>query len=82
MQNETFHILFITQNTTMVVSRILFGDLYPAESAFSLPLPIWLGSQHKNTVIIWQKGARCSSVVRAFARGAMGRWIDPSWWTH
>ena len=25
------------------------------------------------------RGARCSSVVRAFARGAMGRWIDPSW---
>ena len=23
--------------------------------------------------------ARCSSVVRAFARGAMGRRIDPSW---
>ena len=23
--------------------------------------------------------ARCSSVVRAFAHGAMGRWIDPSW---
>ena len=25
---------------------------------------------------------RCSSVVRAFAHGAMGRRIDPSWWTH
>ena len=24
-------------------------------------------------------GARCSSVVRAFAHGAIGRWIDPSW---
>ena len=24
-------------------------------------------------------GARCSSVVRAFAHGAMGRWIDLSW---
>ena len=29
------------------------------------------------SVIIW--GARCSSVVRAFAHGAMGRQIDPSW---
>ena len=28
------------------------------------------------------KGARCSSVVRAFAHGAIGRRIDPSWWTH
>ena len=27
-------------------------------------------------------GARCSSVVRVFAHGAMGRRIDPSWWTH
>ena len=27
-------------------------------------------------------GARCSSVERAFAHGAMGRRIDPSWWTH
>ena len=28
------------------------------------------------------QGARCSSMVRAFAHGAMGRRIDPSWWTH
>ena len=28
------------------------------------------------------KGARCSSVVRVFAHGAMGRQINPSWWTH
>ena len=26
--------------------------------------------------------ARCSSVVRAFAHGVLGRGIDPSWWTH
>ena len=25
------------------------------------------------------RGARCSSVVRAFTHGAMGREIDPSW---
>ena len=24
-------------------------------------------------------GMRCSSVIRAFAHGAMGRQIDPSW---
>ena len=29
-----------------------------------------------------KSGAKCSSVGRAFAHGAMGRWIDPSWWTH
>ena len=28
------------------------------------------------------QGTRCRSVVRAFAHGAMGRRIDPSWWTH
>ena len=28
---------------------------------------------------IEREGARCSSVVRAFAHGAMGRWIDISW---
>ena len=26
-------------------------------------------------------GARCSSVVRVFAHGAMGRRISPSWWS-
>ena len=26
-------------------------------------------------------GARCSSVVRAFAHGAMGCQINPSWWS-
>ena len=30
----------------------------------------------------FHEGVRCSSVVRAFAHGAMGRRIDPSWWTH
>ena len=32
--------------------------------------------------LIFVRGARCSSVVRAFAYGAMGCWIDPSWWKH
>ena len=36
-----------------------------------------------NMLTLWgeslPKGARCSSVVRAFAPGAMGRRIDPSW---
>ena len=31
---------------------------------------------------IQMERARCSSVVRAFAHGAMGPRIDPSWWTH
>ena len=32
-----------------------------------------------NKMFTLKIGARCSSVVRAFAHGAMGRWIDPSW---
>ena len=28
---------------------------------------------------VYNPGARCSSVVRVFAHGAMGRRIDPSW---
>ena len=35
-----------------------------------------------HTVIYLTKGARCSSVVRAFAHGAMGLWIDPSCGEH
>ena len=34
------------------------------------------------TDVFIKKGARCSSVVRAFAHHAMARRIDPSWWTH
>ena len=33
----------------------------------------------KMTFVIAYDGARYSSVVRAFAHGAMGRRIDPSW---
>ena len=29
--------------------------------------------------ILFCSGARCSSMVRAFAHGAIGRRIDPSW---
>ena len=32
--------------------------------------------------VLFESAARCSSVVRAFAHGAMGRQIDPSWWTY
>ena len=40
--------------------------------------PCWCSDNGNSaTVHVW--GARCSSVVRAFALGAMGRRIDPSW---
>ena len=47
---------------------------YPRSRHFTTPGPhtaLWLTDR--------PKGARCSSVVRAFAHGAMGRRIDPSW---
>ena len=38
------------------------------------------GHKHKRFFYMFVLvGARCSSVVRAFAHGAMGRWIDLSW---
>ena len=42
-------------------------------------------SERGNTLLplhMYFDGARCSSVVRVFAHGAIGRRIDPSWWTH
>ena len=61
-------------------------------TSFIVHLNIPGGSFHKNdlssTIIIGRycndlnfilRGARCSSVVRDFAHGAMGRRIDPSW---
>ena len=33
---------------------------------------------HQQSLRLELKGARCSSVVKAFAHGAMGRQIDPS----
>ena len=39
-----------------------------------------LGGDVVNVSVLFHYGARCSSVVRAFVHGAMGRRIDPSWW--
>ena len=37
---------------------------------------MYVGAEYHDT---HTQGTRCSSVVRAFAHGAMGRRIDPSW---
>ena len=50
--------------TTMIFQLYLNGDYYTG---------------FKCCNISWFFGARCSSVVRAFAHGAMDRRIDPSW---
>ena len=39
---------------------------------------VWTNVYNCNVGFIGRR-ARCSSVVRAFAHGAMGRRIDPSW---
>ena len=39
-------------------------------------------NQKYKKYILYCQRARSSSVVRALAHGAIGRQIDPSWWTH
>ena len=41
--------------------------------------PAMLPSRVMKRQTLLLSGARCSSVVRVFAHGAMGRRIDPSW---
>ena len=43
---------------------------------------MFIGQSVTKILFVLFVGARCSSVVRAFAHGAMGHRIDPSWWTH
>ena len=38
-----------------------------------------MASVIQHILYLTKNGARCSSVVRAFAHDAMGRRIDPSW---
>ena len=42
-------------------------------------LALQLSDLMNDIFILYYQGARCSSVVRAFAHGAIGRRIDPSW---
>ena len=45
-----------------------------------IPSVVFLSNISNFTInpLLHNKGARCSSMVRAFAHGAMGRWIDLS----
>ena len=42
-------------------------------------LHVGILAQWLEMLLLLPFGARCSSVVRAFAYSAMGRWIDPPW---
>ena len=54
--------------------QLALGSVYPM---------LLLSGTSRNTLCTsCKQGARCSSVVRAFAHGAMDHRIDPSWWTH
>ena len=67
------HLSLLTAKT-LFLNRIL---LLKRVDQFLLP---HTSTTHSSTLrVILAAGARCSSVVRAFARGAMGRRIDPSW---
>ena len=44
----------------------------------TLSLTILYDETHRH-VLVRSEGTRCSSVVRAFGHGAMGRRMDPSW---
>ena len=48
------------------------GDMPPQPGSYGPNVCVYKAFKHL-------RGARCSSVVRAFAHGAMGRRIDPSW---
>ena len=63
---ETDLIIYLPKNNTWIICHILCVKryIYSNNNLFGTNL---------------KRGARCSSVVRAFAHGAMGRRIDPSW---
>ena len=39
----------------------------------------WVFNKEQRMELVSYTGARCSPVVRAYAHGAMGRRINPSW---
>ena len=55
------------------------GDYCPEGVGLPLRCPPVSMQQSLLTMIWTRSGVRCSSVVKAFAHGAMGRRIDPSW---
>ena len=58
----------------------LLDTEYILVQLYKKPMPeIYIGYIDANSMNLTSFGARCSSVVRAIAHGAMGRRIDPSW---
>ena len=70
-------VLLMIKNTKIHVNNMGVSAVTDSENmCFFIYLEQWF-------LTLLEVGARCSSVVRAFAHGIMGRRIDLSWgWTH
>ena len=66
------------ENVQVTMGTKIKSKLRPIHSHSIKDIKGKAGSKGKQ----WSCGARCSSMVIVFAHGAMGRQIDPSWWTH
>ena len=83
---DTEHLIFLFRfNSRLIVklvssckiSILVFFFFFKSFSELTCGI---LQDQMQFPSVTWfLDGARCSSVVRAFAHGAMGRRIDPSW---
>ena len=82
-QQEIFYI--IHPHTPAFVKPVVEHWLYREHTnSLTLHLTLTLTLVYQTLIIyvtltLTLSGARCSSVVRVFAYGAMGRRIDPSW---
>ena len=76
---------FILRTLSSHITAILFQHITNGKNTWqSAPAPSPQQPCTPSLACRWQccqmgEGVRCSSVVRAFAHGAMGRRIDPSW---
>ena len=91
--NKTFPSFLVNCGMSFIDMEFIFDAVDPGDCRLKLILFvmdfhdgfnwgffIYLFDVTLNTLLL--TGAKCNSVVRAFAHGAMGHWIDPSWWTH
>ena len=71
-----FSFLFFGDKTGSLLTGMVIGPVMHLLCAYPLGYAVFL------FMYLFLPGARRSSMIRAFAHGAMGRRIDPSWWTH
>ena len=93
-QDNTYHSLCYTSRGALAGTRNS-SMRSPHEGSIRWPITPWANALTTELhlarvaykVVLWPRSivnqaARCSSVVSAFAHGAMGRRNNPSWWTH